>query len=274
MAGRRNSTCSPAADRPPQTADNAGMRTTRNPLRKPAPPARVQPIWRQYYDNTQRPLYCLLFLFPLVATHEFGALLLRPVVWPERQLVAYRVIEKLLAWFGASGFWLPAVVLLLTLLIWHVLCRDPWRIRGWVLLLMVIESVVLTAPLLVLGRVMMQAGAEPIGPDLREQIVLALGAGIYEELVFRLYLIAGLTLLFESVLRAKKDHGLRLALVLSAMAFAVCHFAPIGSAPFAWRHFLLLLVAGAYLGLIFVRRGLGVAAGCHAAFNLIPLLWV
>jgi membrane protease YdiL (CAAX protease family) len=111
------------------------------------------------------------------------------------------------------------------------------------------------------------------GPDLREQIVLALGAGVYEELVFRLYLIAGLMLLFESGFQLRKKHSAPLAIGLSAIVFAACHFSPIGSEAFGWRPFLMLVIAGAYLGVVFSWRGLGVAAGCHAAFNLISLVW-
>jgi hypothetical protein len=249
---------------------NAGMGESRHRLRRPVLP-RAQSLWRQYVEETRRPLYCLLFLFPLVATYEFGALILRPTTWPGRQLVAHSLILKMLGWLGGSGFWLPAIVLLLTLLIWHVLERHPWRIHGWVLPLMAIESVLLTAPLFVLGQVILTATA-PAQGDLREPIVLALGAGVYEELVFRLYQIAALTLLLENVLRTPRRVCRPLVIVISAIVFALCHFEPIGSAPYSWRHFTLLVLGGAYLALVFVGRGLGVAAGCHAAKNLIPLL--
>ncbi|MFH1747333.1 MAG: CPBP family intramembrane glutamic endopeptidase [Planctomycetota bacterium] len=234
----------------------------------------VQPIWRQYYQDAQRPLYCLLFLFPLVATYEFGAMILRPVAWPERQLLAHSLIQKLLGWFGATGFWLPAVALLLTLFIWHILSRHAWRIHGWVLPLMVVESVLLTAPLFVLGEVMTQvtSTSAPAGGDIRQQLILVLGAGIYEELVFRLYLIAGLAWLLESVLRVSRKTAMLLVVALSAMIFAGCHFTPVGSELFSWQRFMLLVLAGSYLAVVFIQRGLGVAAGCHAAFNIIPLL--
>jgi len=248
------------------------MRTARYPLRKPAPTPRLQPLWRQYAQESRRPLYCLIFLFPLVATYEFGAMLLRPVVWPERQLVAHSLILKLLAWFGAHGIWLPAVALLLTLLAWHVLEGYSWRIRGWVLPLMVLESAVLTLPLFVLGNVMTQAATAVAVPQLRHQIVLALGAGVYEELVFRLYLVTGLSLVLETGLRVPARFARPATVALSAATFAVCHFTPLGSEPFRAAHFLLLLLAGTYLAIVFVERGLGIAAGCHAAFNLIPLI--
>jgi membrane protease YdiL (CAAX protease family) len=233
-------------------------------------------LWRVYKVEVPQPLYCLLFLFPLVATYEFGTLLLRPVAWPERQLVAQSLVQKLLSWFGAGGMWLPGVALLLTLLIWHILARHSWRVRIWMLPLMALESIVLTMPLFVLGQVMaLQAGqgSADSALALRGQVVLALGAGIYEELVFRLYLIAGLSRLLESGLRVARRVSVPLVVALSAGLFALCHFAPIGSATFDGRHFVQLVLAGVYLAIVFLWRGLGIAAGCHAAFNL-TLVWL
>lgn len=248
------------------------MTTLRHPLGQPAAPPRVQPLWNRYWLETQRPLYSLLFLFPLVAIYEFGTLILRPVAGGETQLVAHSLIQRLLGWFGASGSWLPAVVLVLSLLAWQMVGAYPWRIRGWVLPLMAVESVILTAPLLVLGQLAMAAGPTTAGTRQLEQMVLFLGAGVYEELVFRLYLISGLTAVFVNVLRAPRRAGRGLVVLLSAALFAACHFEPIGSEPLVWSHFAARALAGCYLGLIFVRRGLGITAGCHAAFNVILLV--
>lgn len=223
-----------------------------------------------YWQATRQPLYCLLLLFPLVATYEFGALIVTPGGRPQAELVAQGLIQGLLGWLGASGFWLPGVVLLLTLLIWHVLSRNPWRIRGAVLPLMLLESLLLALPLFVLNRLVLTAGA-PQRADWALRIMVALGAGVYEELVFRLYLISGLTLLLVRLLRLPNWPSFWLVVGLAATIFALCHVAPIGAEQFVWRSFLMRLIAGVYLGLVFIGRGLGVATGCHATYNLILL---
>jgi hypothetical protein len=220
-----------------------------------------------YWSLTHQPLYCLVFLLPLVLTYEFGALLLRISHWPERQLVAVRLVRDALGLFGASGLWLPGVAVLLTLLIWHLLSRRAWQVRAWVPLGMAVESILLTPPLFALNVVKLAAGAAD-GPRLAEQMVLALGAGIYEELIFRLGLISGLLLLLVDVLRVPRRVAVWLALGLSAVLFALCHCEPIGSLPLAWGTVLLYALAGAYLGLVYLWRGLGVSTGCHALYNL------
>ncbi len=225
-----------------------------------------------YWQATRGPLYCLVFLFPLVAIYELGALLLRPEAWPEQRLVAPSLIQHLVAWFGTDAVWVPGVALVLTLLIWQFWSRAPWRVRWWAFPLMVVESLVLTVPLFVLGELLQQTTGGPAFESLRVQMVLALGAGVYEELVFRLYLISGLMGLLTAACRVPKRAATVSAVVLAALIFAACHFNPIGSEVFTWPLFLMLTAAGGYLSIIFVLRGLGVATGCHAAFNLLSLI--
>jgi hypothetical protein len=229
------------------------------------------PFAGPYWEATREPLHCLVFLFPLVVIYESGALLLRPEAWPERQLVAEHLIQQLAAWVGTDAVWVPGVALVLTLLIWQFSRHKPWRVRRRVPLLMILESLVLTLPLFVLGKLLQQvAGGAPL-EGLRVQMVLALGAGVYEELVFRFYLVSGLRLLLEGVGHVPKRAAILSAIVLAALIFAACHLRPIGSETFAWPAFLMLIAAGGYLSVVFVFRGLGVSTGCHAAYNLISV---
>jgi membrane protease YdiL (CAAX protease family) len=209
-----------------------------------------------------------------VAVYELGAVLLRPEAWPERRLLAQSLIQHLVAWLGADAVWVPGVALLLTLIVWNLWTRGSWRLRGSVPLLMILESLVLALPLLVLGKLVQQTagGAEgESGDGLRVQVVLVLGAAVYEELVFRFYLVGGLMRLLSGACRAPKRAAKLAAVTLAALIFAACHFEPIGSESFAWPRFLALTVAGGYLSIVFVLRGLGVATGCHAAFNLVAV---
>ena len=222
-----------------------------------------------YAQATRQPLYVLLFLIPIVATYEFGALILRPATMPERDLVAQSLIQTALSFLGATGYLVPGLLLLLTLLIWHILSGRNWSVQGWVFPLMLLESLLLTLPLFVLGRLALQAESTP---SLRNQVVLALGAGIYEEMVFRLLLVTGLMLLFEELVNLPRKFAGAAAITLAALVFAACHVLPIGAETFAWPIFLMRTAAGAYLSLVYLTRGLGVSVGCHAAYNLILLL--
>ncbi len=238
--------------------------------RRASPPAR--PLDPTYWQATHQPLCCLVFLFPLVAAYEVGALVLRPEAWPEQRLVAHSLIQRLGSWLGTDAVWVPGAALVITLVLWQFLSRASWRLRGWVPLLMIVESLLLTPPLFVLGKLLQQTSGGPAVETLRVQIVQALGAAVYEELVFRLFLISVLSVLLTAVCRLPRPTAMPIAVVLAALAFAGCHFGPFGSETFSWPLLVMLTAAGAYLSAIFVLRGLGVATGCHAAHNLILLL--
>jgi membrane protease YdiL (CAAX protease family) len=242
--------------------------TSRSRLSRP----RTRTGWGRYWEDTQQPLYCLLFLFPLVATYEFGGIMLRSSGVDQR-LVAVSMVRSLLSGLGFSAVWLPGIALLATLLLWHVFIRERWQIDGWVLPLMLIESLVLTLPIFVMASFM-------TGLPLRmgdatfwqQELVARLGAGIFEELVFRLYLITGLLLVLDNMLRLPKWVATVVAIGTSAVVFSLCHCRPIGSELFVWHTFALRAVLGGYLALVFVGRGLGVATAAHSAYNLILLL--
>lgn len=237
------------------------------PKRKPrgSPPA-------AYWQATREPLHALLFLFPLVAVYELGTLILRSTTAAQDQLVAHELINSFLRFFGAHGAWLPGVALLLTLLIWHVLARNPWHIQGWAMPLMLAESLLYAAPLLLITQLRLTAGGV-LDSVLVQQTILAVGAGIYEELVFRLYLITGIMLLLIDVCRVRRSVAVAAAVIIPALLFAFCHVRPIGVEVFAWGPFAARVAAGVYLSIVFVGRGFGIAVGCHAAHN-IALLWI
>jgi hypothetical protein len=183
-------------------------------------------------------------------------------------LLAHGMIQGLLAWFGLIGAWVPGSALIVVLLVWHIRRRDRWRVRVWVLPTMLAESLLLAIPLLVISGLF--APAPPAGAaTVRAQLLIALGAGVYEELVFRLLLISALAWLVARLAHTHNLATVAVAVALAAAAFALCHFAPIGADPFRWRTFWFKLIAGTYLGVIFLGRGLGIAAGAHAAYNVL-----
>ena len=63
------------------------------------------------------------------------------------------------------------------------------------------------------------------------------------------------------------------AIVLSSVLFSDHHHPPIGTEPFELIPFAFRALAGIYLALIFWFRGYGAAAGTHAAYNTIILLY-
>jgi hypothetical protein len=231
----------------------------------------------EYADLTHRPLHCLIFLLPLLAIYELGvwAIQVAHPGGPAVKLVAEDLLERFLAACGATAYHLPPLAVVAILLSWQVFSREPWKVHWPTILGMTGESLLLAFPLLALNYVLghvslghLAALADRSGVWF-EQLILSIGAGIYEELLFRLMLISVLSFLLVDLLRIPRHYGLAAIIVISSAAFALQHHVPLGSEPFMPARFSFRLLAGGFLASVFVLRGFAVAVGCHAFYDII-----
>lgn len=226
--------------------------------------------WRGYLAAARQPIHMLVMLSPLMVAVEIGGNFAQVPGNPYRSHVARGLIETLLSVTGAAGTLLAPAALLAALLslTWR---SGRWRVRPAVPALMLVEAAVTAIPLMVLARVLgplAVAGGLPVA-----RLCDGIGAGLYEELVFRLFLISALLLVAETWLsRARAGTVRGVAVLLAGVAFSWVHFQPIGGEVFDWALFLSRSIAGSYLGFIFVHRGFGIAAGSHAAYNAFTIL--
>jgi membrane protease YdiL (CAAX protease family) len=117
------------------------------------------------------------------------------------------------------------------------------------------------------------AGTQPESQSVWPSIVIGIGAGIYEELVFRLILICVLMLLFQDVLRLSRKNSIILSVLISALLFSLHHHVDFLSGqanaadPFTLGRFAFRTIAGIYFAVLFAIRGFGITAGTHAFRN-------
>ncbi|MFB6262316.1 MAG: type II CAAX prenyl endopeptidase Rce1 family protein [Bradymonadaceae bacterium] len=104
--------------------------------------------------------------------------------------------------------------------------------------------------------------------SLYDQLILSLGAGIYEEIVFRLFLTGGLFVAADRFFGWSKWLAAALAVGLSSLFFSAVHYVgPLGEA-FALDSFVFRFLAGALLAVIFYVRGFAVAVYTHAIYDI------
>ena len=185
--------------------------------------------------------------------------------------------EQLLRWFfslfGATGAYLPGAALIVVLLVWHIASGDPWKVATGPILGMAGESILLAVPLLFLHRwlpglrAVSGSGASPL-----DNLLLNVGAGIYEELVFRLIIISMLNLLLIDIFHLRQVAGVAIAVIVSSVLFGLVHYPPIGADTWSTSEFAFRTAAGAYLAAVFVLRGFGLAVGCHIVYDVIAFL--
>jgi len=109
-------------------------------------------------------------------------------------------------------------------------------------------------------------------------IATGIGAGIYEELIFRLILICILMLLFQDVFRLDHRNSIVLSVLISAALFSAHHHIDFLSGqvnpgdPFDWTRFAFRTMAGVYFAILFAIRGFGITAGTHAFYDIIATI--
>ena len=124
--------------------------------------------------------------------------------------------------------------------------------------------------------------ARSVGPPKREmlmpEIVTGIGAGIYEELVFRLILIVLLMMFFQDALRLSHKSSIILSVLISAALFSAHHHivfldGRLGRiTDFNWTKFSFRTMAGIYFSILFAIRGFGITAGTHAFYNILATI--
>ena len=168
---------------------------------------------------------------------------------------------------------LPGIPLLLVLVVWQLLVRRPWTLHLPTVAGMVLESILLALPLLVLAQVVSRAFI-PAGPESMTQlgtfgrIAMSIGAGLYEELIFRMVLFSLLHTLFVNLFAMSERWGIALSIALSAVLFALYH--PIHTASGGWdlRRATFFLLAGLFFGVLYIVRGFGIVVGAHAFYDI------
>ena len=209
------------------------------------------------------------------------------------RILAESAIREFFGVFGVVSVHLPAITVVVVLLGWHLARKgDPIAPRWPTLAGMLFESMVLVAPLLIFQMLtqramqgsaggelagvwdaLLAAGRETAGEangaadDWRSGLLLSIGAGLYEELLFRLLAIALLGLLLEDVLALPRGWAALLAVAGSSLAFAWYHFW--GGMPIEAGRFAFYTLAGLYFAGLYVLRGFGVVVAVHAFYDVL-----
>ena len=137
---------------------------------------------------------------------------------------------------------------------------------------MALESTLLAVPLV--GVFYLSPGGTtahvPQG-DWRLLASIYVGAGVYEEALFRLTAFAILSLLLIDLARIPQAVAVPLIVLTAASTFAAYH--TLGAVEIPWQAFVFMTFRGTYYGVLFLARGFGVTVGTHVAYDLLVLCW-
>jgi len=228
----------------------------------------------------------LVFIAPLLVVYELGVVVLGP---ESVRNGADAWLRELLEWVGFGQYFLLPVATVGILLSWHYTTREPWRLSSGIVWGMLVECVFLAFCLRVFLQfqgAVFDAFGGLAGPS-TEQVVMAidasgavrktvgfLGAGVYEELLFRLMLLPVVAWALRRVGTARSA-SIILAVLFTSLMFAAAHYIgqpdePLDLADILfWFSFLFRFLAGVFFSVLFVYRGFGIAAGTHAGYDIL-----
>ena len=257
------------------------------------PPESAEP---HYWFETRRPFCNLVFLLPLLLIYELGVLV---IGGPDSEMFrngADAWMRQFLLRLGIDLLWLLPVSLVGALLIWQWVSCQPWRTSWDTLGGMIAESLLFAFALILIGQGvdtcfrqsqqnLLQVQGSGWTHSVMIRSVTFLGAGIYEEFLFRLCLIPITYAGLRSLLLPHR-WSVAATIVLTSLVFSLAHYlgtpaqdyslslltdavVRIQSTRALWFGFAFRTVAGMFFAGLFFLRGFGITVGAHAAYDVI-----
>jgi len=229
---------------------------------------------RNYWNQSRSPLYSLIFTIPLFLIYEAGILLLSSDDIPSLRNGADVLMRQVLDVFGNFGVYGFGIIFLVGFILTFILQKQRWavtNIRSVYLLAMFAESIAWSGVLFLFMQSSRSLLLITDGKILIQQLILAVGAGIYEEFVFRVLLISGLGIVLKIIFQWKQVTANIVSVILAAIIFSLFHFMGNFSDNFNFGLLIVRALAGIVLGVIYVMRGFGIVAYCHTFYDLAVL---
>ena len=228
-----------------------------------------------YLLKSRTSFYSFLFTLPLFFLYEVNILFLS---WDDILVVrngADFLMRNILESFDIYGLYGLGLVFFLGLLVTYIFFikeDQKQEVNVNFLFIMLAESMLWSVFLYFLLFKFMVLLMNPVGKTILQQVTLAIGAGIYEEFLFRVLLIAGLSGILGFVFMWDKTFKNIIAVILSGGIFSAFHFMGEYGDFFSMELFLIRFFAGLILGALYMYRGFGITAYTHSIYDLIVLI--
>ena len=238
-----------------------------------------------YWHAARAPRYSLTFAFPLLLIYEILAFTLSGREFSGVRNGADVLLKTIFVALGGRSGLVAFGALLVGGGGWIVVQdrRKSGKIDPRAFVLMAVESIgyalvfglvtstltgLLVPVISVVGRLAVPALGSPAESNLATQVMISLGAGIYEELLFRVILVSGLAWLGRKVFGWSVTAAGVFAVGAGALIFSAFHYiGPYGDR-FSLGSFAFRTVAGLLFSGLYLLRGFGITAWTHALYDV------
>lgn len=232
-----------------------------------------------YFEQSSDLLNSLVLVIPLVLIYQAGLLATNGQVLNGVDFVTVALVQR----WGLTGLLVFNGLVIVAGIIGVVVLQKKRRFDPRIAVPIAIESTVYAFLLgIVITQVLAKIGVKPphmaiegwsaLAAGAQEagvlaRVCMAVGAGVNEELVFRLGLVPALAGLASHVL--PKRHALIVAILASSLLFSLAHY--LGE-PFLVYTFLYRFLAGVLFCALFALRGFAVAVYTHAIYDVLVMV--
>lgn len=238
-----------------------------------------------YWHQSRLPWPSLVFLMPMLVAYEAGVLWVGGSNAKAIRSGADLWLRGGLDAIGLGVGWLPPLLVVLGLLVWQWIERHPWRVSWETLAGMFAESVIFAFILLLIGQLQSRlfswsmtfdlndaarwtAAMSPAAVETLARALGFVGAGIYEEVLFRLALLPPTMAILKQPAFLRR-WATPLAVLITSLLFSAAHHAGPSGEPFDLFRFCFRTLAGGIFAALFVQRGFGITVASHAMYDLL-----
>lgn len=244
-------------------------------------------------------------MLPFLLAYEIGLVLMPADVINGGDAIVMRLGAPIVKNLGVSGSFVSVLFVAAAFVFWQIRRKGKWKVYPHVLAAMYLESLFFAVLLfLALQFFVQHTAVEPRNtkerasiqaqhpresaaqsteparlvpcakrsaagtPELRD-FILFCGAGVFEELVFRVMLLGLLMLVLTRLLHMEHAYAAAWSVALGALIFAAFHHIGSGGEKFELNAFIQRLFAGLFFSAIYVNRSFGVAAASHAMYDIL-----
>lgn len=225
-----------------------------------------------YFDCSKKAVYSFLFVLPLILIYEFMILITGTNIRNGADVIL-KLFFNLIGIKTIVGFTL-IILAVYAYIVFSERAKTADVIYPVYFFYMFMESYLYS---LFLGPAVVKLTERVVSPGLAaggrgfsisERLIASIGAGIYEEFVFRLVMISVFIYLFKKFIGMSEWQAAAFAIFWAAFIFSGFHYVGELGDRFEVTSFLFRFIAGIILSLLYFLRGYGIAVYTHALYDI------
>tara|TARA_B100000959_G_C14768827_1_gene536598 strand:+ start:62 stop:796 length:735 start_codon:yes stop_codon:yes gene_type:complete len=225
-----------------------------------------------YWKTTKNIYYSMLFILPMLFLYEMMCWVQFHESFQQIRNGADVLLRQLFFSFdnfSESLYGGILIVIFLIMLFANRFAIENGRLNISFLLFMFLESLIWsTVFLIIMGlseKILLSIANRNLIP---EEFYLAIGAGIWEELLFRVGVIALITFLIKDCLGYTHFFAIICAILISSIIFSIFHYLGQFGDIFTYKVFIYRSIAGIFLGILYKARGFGIVVYTHIFYDM------